>query len=423
MKKIIFVLILLSSLVLFADKLTVTIYQFENETTHDKNRLPDSTLRTIEAKIRSELIKKGKFKVTSGEKLTPEIKRLIKESHELDRNSKYKIELGQKISARYLISGKVLNEGSDYTVFAEMTDLEESAASASGDANFTKDKNSMDKAAIKIVKQLLGEEIEEEVTGSEAQIACRMAKSSGSREDWAEFIDMFGAEPEVANCVSEGKKALEKIDYDNAVLANDLQTWEEYIKNYPSQNKLHVLDAKKRIKKLKESSSKSQNQNPVSYENNRNQESGYAPAQTQAQASSAITAERIGNLYWSEKGPKKMNLTEAQGYCRRLNESGISGWRLPTIDELRTIIRSCPGSQSGGACKVSENKGCLAPNCISSACKCGSNNMGKYSVFGDKEYLWSSSEKSSDRVYTVDFSHAEINHQYIGNSYYVRCVK
>lgn len=416
MKKLIFILIFLSSFGLLAEKLTVIIYQFDNETTKDTNRLPDSTLRNIEAKIRSELINrgKGKFTVKSGEKLTPEIKKLIKESHQLDRNSKYKIELGQTISARYIITGNILNEGSDYTVYAEMTDLEESAAYNSGNADFTKTKASMDKAAVKIVKQLLGEEIEEEVTGSEAQIACKQAKNSGSREDWESFIDLFSAEPEVASCVKTGRLALEKLDYDDAIMKNNLQIWQEYIGKYPSQNKLHLLEAKKRIKKLEAAS---KNQTPA-YGNQQNQygSSFTVPA----------TTEQVGNREWSELSSNKMNFNEARNYCRKLRDGGNSDWRLPTIDELRTLIQNCPGSETAGACKVSEEEGCLSSACLSDRyCECGPNSMGNRSKLGDTIIIWSSSMKTgaNDRVFVVDFLRGGISSNSTGTRNNVRCTR
>ena len=93
-----------------------------------------------------------------------------------------------------------------------------------------------------------------------------------------------------------------------------------------------------------------------------------------------------GNLYWSSLPPKdlQMDWDESVAYCRNLREGGFSDWRLPTIDELRTLIQNCKATQTGGACNIynayrNDNgycrKGCAQDNSYDSA--------GKYSKLGD----------------------------------------
>jgi len=65
--------------------------------------------------------------------------------------------------------------------------------------------------------------------------------------------------------------------------------------------------------------------------------------------------------------------TDALSYCQGLALDG-GGWHLPTIDELRTLVRGCPATEPGGTCNVHEG-GCLSWSCPDAACNgCASMN-------------------------------------------------
>ena len=406
----ILILILLSSFGLFADKPIVAVLEIENKAS-GKDGLSNDEVELIAELMRSELIQTNEFNVMRKDEMEAAIAQHVKKSHQLNRDSKYAIELGKTISARYIITSKILKDGKKFRISAEMIDTEIGRSPRSGNAKFTMDDDdSKDTAIVSLIKQLLGERDESfRPKKSEVQIECEKARADGSVEAWEIFLQFYSDSN--SDCVLEARKKLEEIAYQNAMNIDNLEGWQEYLEKYPSNNKSHIIEANKRINKLKKAVSK--------YIQSSN--SQISQSQLPAQG---VTVEKVGSLYWSEVAPKKMNYNEANNYCRRLNEGGISGWRLPTIDELRTVIQNCNGTVPGGACRVSEVNGCLASNCLSNSCQCGASSTGKYSVLGDAAiYLWSSSFKSNDRVYLVDFSRGGINSQYVGNSYNVRCVK
>jgi hypothetical protein len=113
-------------------------------------------------------------------------------------------------------------------------------------------------------------------------------------------------------------------------------------------------------------------------------------------------------LNWSDASSNKMTWDEAITYCENL------GGRLPTISELRTLIQNCPGTETGGECGVTDD--CLSSDdCRTDPCDgCEYDDSGKYSVFGDIYYLWSSSEHSDDAdfAWRVGFARGDVGASY-----------
>ena len=101
-------------------------------------------------------------------------------------------------------------------------------------------------------------------------------------------------------------------------------------------------------------------------------------------------------LTWSTKAQETMNWNAAVTYCDNLDEGGYDDWRLPTIDELRTLIQNCSQTETDGSCGVTDD--CLSDSCRSDdcyGCPYRENNPGKYSKFGvDTDWFWSSSTRS-----------------------------
>jgi len=64
-------------------------------------------------------------------------------------------------------------------------------------------------------------------------------------------------------------------------------------------------------------------------------------------------------------GPRNpLSWDEAVAYCNSLHESG--SWRLPTINELRSLVHGCPETETGGACGMTN--ACLSLDCMNIAC-------------------------------------------------------
>jgi len=168
------------------------------------------------------------------------------------------------------------------------------------------------------------------------------------------------------------------------------------------------------------------------------------------------------NLQWSEKSSQKtMNWNDALEYCKNLNEGSHKDWRVPNIDELRTLIKDRK-TVTGGKCKVSEKNACLSVidcfnaedcaegckpfydegdrtwvckgECKEPDCKLGegcyfdcnyTSSGGKYSKLGDTATFISSSiatqsEYGDQNFWTVNFNTGRITDEYAAN---VRCVR
>ena len=62
----------------------------------------------------------------------------------------------------------------------------------------------------------------------------------------------------------------------------------------------------------------------------------------------------------------EMNWQSAADFCDAMALCGDDDWRLPTVDELRSLVRGCPDTETGGACEVTDY--CATPDCWNSAC-------------------------------------------------------
>ena len=216
---------------------------------------------------------------------------------------------------------------------------------------------------------------------SDDKNACTYARKDSSIDTWKFYLENFPN----GECADEAKAALEgarnakdQIACNQARQQNSYVAWSKYLDNFPD-GKCN-FEAKMMQKKL------------------------------------------IGQA-WSSRSSEQMTWNEAINYCKNLNEGGYTDWRLPNIDELRTLIQNHSGTQTGGTCPISEKAGKLALSDRTSDCngRAGSN----FSKLGDTGWFWSSSTRSgnTDYAWGVNFYGGYVD----GNSktyyYYVRCVR
>lgn len=147
------------------------------------------------------------------------------------------------------------------------------------------------------------------------------------------------------------------------------------------------------------------------------------------------------NLVWSSATSQNKKWAEAENRCSELDEGGFKDWRMPTISELRTLVRNCQKTATGGACKVTDE--CTAsystanPQCYNvDLCtsttnalgieRCGDKTDSSYSLLGDASvYLWSSSEpdEDHDKAWYIYFKNTNILNQKKTLTGQVRCVR
>jgi Protein of unknown function (DUF1566) len=125
-----------------------------------------------------------------------------------------------------------------------------------------------------------------------------------------------------------------------------------------------------------------------------------------------------------------VNWMDARVYCERLNFAGRGNWRLPTISELRTLIRGCPGTETGGLCGVTDV--CRGNSCQNDFCYfCEHGDGPNDGCFATPElpsgceHYWSSTvvNDSSERAWAVGFASGFIYKPRVYYAFHARCVR
>jgi hypothetical protein len=124
-----------------------------------------------------------------------------------------------------------------------------------------------------------------------------------------------------------------------------------------------------------------------------------------------------------------MNWAHAKTHCEQLNLGGHADWRLPTIAELRSLIRGCPPTESGGACETTDS--CTTLDCGKDACRgcpdherptgvCWPGELG-----GATWFYWSASPVADTAIYAwgVHFRVGSVLGDFTALDRLVRCVR
>jgi len=120
----------------------------------------------------------------------------------------------------------------------------------------------------------------------------------------------------------------------------------------------------------------------------------------------------------------------AMDYCEQLVHGGYDDWRLPTVDELQTLLRGCPGAADCGV----DDPGCLesycndGPGCEGCEDWEGPTEEGCYTIAsleGWCERYWSCSPAVPGlyRFWLVDYVQAKTVSDEIGYANGVRCIR
>jgi len=138
-------------------------------------------------------------------------------------------------------------------------------------------------------------------------------------------------------------------------------------------------------------------------------------------------------LMWQNPATGKiMDWKTAKQYCRNLDSDGHKDWRLPTIGELRSLVRGCPSTVAGGACGVTDT--CLSESKCWGEGTCwscsGKNGPAEGCYWPDEMkgtcgWYWSSSavEARGLAAWLVYFASGSVPFTFVSFDGHVRCVR
>jgi hypothetical protein len=154
-----------------------------------------------------------------------------------------------------------------------------------------------------------------------------------------------------------------------------------------------------------------------------------------ADAASTVWTDHNTGLKWQngeDVGLEEFTWQQAIDHCQTLDWGGYTDWRLPTISELRSLIRGCTPTVTGGQCGVTDS--CLNHNnCWNDLCNgcedyAGPGTNGLYwpnELTGQCCFYWSASlvEPDNTGAWDVHFDGGLIGTDGVGFHIAARCVR
>jgi len=140
-------------------------------------------------------------------------------------------------------------------------------------------------------------------------------------------------------------------------------------------------------------------------------------------------------LMWQNINPLEKSWDEADSYCESLELGGFSDWRVPTINDLKTLIKGCASTIE--ECNVSDSCRSKYSCWEGDKCSCPDSggpaeqgfywDSGTWEYFGDQQGSFWSSSKRSDSTggysWYVRFNNGSIMDSSVSDIFYVRCVR
>jgi hypothetical protein len=128
---------------------------------------------------------------------------------------------------------------------------------------------------------------------------------------------------------------------------------------------------------------------------------------------------------------ERRDWSSAASACAELTLQGRHDWRLPTLDELRSLARGCSGTVTGGSCVVTGTcleRGCWSEDCAGCEEMGGPSPEGCYRLAGlrgDCMTAWTSSlvPDPFQQAWTVGFGGCHVLPYPVDSSLNTRCVR
>lgn len=140
------------------------------------------------------------------------------------------------------------------------------------------------------------------------------------------------------------------------------------------------------------------------------------PKQSSNPAGGTWTDPATGLVWQDPPFKETKSWSDAVTACSTLTLDGHKNFRLPTIDELRGLVRGCDATKPSGACQVTA--ACSATTCASPPCRGCSENGGPASegayrdraLTGDYMTTWSSTlpPDAPGKAWTVGYGGSHV---------------